>query len=70
MINDGDAPLVYLCLSTQHKCEVVGYPDSNKVAMSAGPSVVDARGAAREQKKEPWVRQKHRKGESHAYYYN
>ena len=57
MINDSDAPLVYLCLSTQHKCEVVGYPDSKKVAMVAGPSFDD-----------PWVRQIHRKGESLGYY--
>ena len=26
MINDSTGPLVYLCISTQHKCEVVGYP--------------------------------------------
>ena len=57
MINDGDTKLVYLCISTQHKCEVVGYPDSNKVAMSAGPSWNN-----------PWVRQIHRKGESLGYY--
>lgn len=57
MINDGDAPLRYLCISTQHKCEVVGYPDSKKVAMVAGPSF-----------DQPWVRQVHRKGESLGYY--
>ena len=57
MINDSDAPLVYLCLSTQHKCEVVGYPDSQKVAMVAGPSF-----------DHPWVRQIHRAGESLGYY--
>ena len=57
MINDSDAPLVYLCLSTQHKCEVVGYPDSKKVAMVAGPSF-----------DHPWVRQIHRAGESLGYY--
>lgn len=57
VINDSDGPLVYLCISTQHKCEVVGYPDSNKVAMSAGPSWTT-----------PWVRQIHRKGESMGYY--
>lgn len=57
MINDSDEPLVYLCISTQHKCEVVGYPDSKKVAMAAGPSF-DA----------PWVRQIHRQGESLGYY--
>lgn len=57
MINDGDGPLVYLAISTQHKCEVVGYPDSKKVAMSAGPSW-----------DKPWVRQIHRQGESLGYY--
>lgn len=57
MINDSDGPLVYLCLSTLHKCEVVGYPDSNKVAMIAGRS-----------RDETWIRQIHRKGESLAYY--
>jgi uncharacterized cupin superfamily protein len=57
MINDGDEPLVYLCISTQHKCEVVGYPDSKKVAMAAGPSFAQA-----------WVRQIHRAGESLGYY--
>jgi uncharacterized cupin superfamily protein len=57
MINDSDAPLVYLCVSTLQKCEVVGYPDSNKVAMMAGASW-----------EAPWVRQIHRKGESLGYY--
>jgi uncharacterized cupin superfamily protein len=38
MINDGAAPLVYLTISTQHKWEVVGYPDSNKLAARAGES--------------------------------
>lgn len=57
MINDGDVPLVYLAISTQHKCEVVGYPDSKKVAMAAGPSF-----------DKPWVRQIQRQGESLGYY--
>ena len=57
MVNDSDGPLVYLCISTQHKCEVVGYPDSKKVAMSAGPNW-----------NAPWVRQIHRTGESLDYY--
>jgi uncharacterized cupin superfamily protein len=57
MLNDGEEPLVYLCISTQHKCEVVGYPDSKKVAMAAGPSF-----------QAPWVRQIHRQGESLGYY--
>ena len=57
MINDGDEPLVYLCISTQHKCEIAGYPDSNKIGVVAGPSF-DA----------PWVRQIHHRGESLGYY--
>jgi uncharacterized cupin superfamily protein len=37
MINDGTEPLVYLCLSANpQKVDVVGYPDSGKVAASAG----------------------------------
>lgn len=37
MINDGDEPLVYLCVSASlQKVDVVGYPDSKKVAASAG----------------------------------
>jgi len=36
MIDDGSEPLRYLCVSTAHKCEVVGYPDSKKVAVWAG----------------------------------
>lgn len=38
MINDGTEPLVYLCVSASaQKVDVVGYPDSKKVAASAGP---------------------------------
>jgi len=38
MINDGDAPLIYLCLSARAQLvDVVGYPDSNQVAATAGP---------------------------------
>lgn len=37
MINDGTEPLVYLCVSASvQKVDVVGYPDSNKVAATAG----------------------------------
>lgn len=37
MINDGSEPLVYLCVSaSQQKVDVVAYPDSNKVAATAG----------------------------------
>lgn len=38
MINDSDAPLVYLTVGTEHKCEVIGYPDSKKVTAIAGES--------------------------------
>ena len=30
--NTGDGPLRYLCLSTMHSVDVVGYPDSGKIA--------------------------------------
>jgi len=36
LVNDGEAPLVYLCVSTDHRCEVIGYPDSNKLRLLAG----------------------------------
>jgi uncharacterized cupin superfamily protein len=37
MINDGAEPLIYLCVSASvQKVDVVGYPDSKKVAASAG----------------------------------
>lgn len=37
MINDTDEPLVYLCVSANvAKVDVVGYPDSKKVAATAG----------------------------------
>lgn len=37
--NTGDEPLRYLCLSTQHPVEVVGYPDSGKVgALAMAPT--------------------------------
>ena len=32
LINDGDEPLVFLAVSTAFKCDVIGYPDSNKIA--------------------------------------
>jgi uncharacterized cupin superfamily protein len=31
LLNTGSAPLKYLCLSTTHRTEVVGYPDSKKI---------------------------------------
>jgi uncharacterized cupin superfamily protein len=37
LTNTGSAPLRYLCFSTLHAAEVVGYPDSKKIgAMAAG----------------------------------
>jgi uncharacterized cupin superfamily protein len=37
MINESDEPLVYLCISANvAKVDVVGYPDSKKVAATAG----------------------------------
>ena len=56
MINDGAEPLVYLCVSTDHKCEVVGYPDSNKILATGG------------EWQEPWVRQILRKADSLDYW--
>lgn len=32
LVNTGEADLTYLCFSTMHATEVVGYPDSNKLA--------------------------------------
>jgi uncharacterized cupin superfamily protein len=59
MINDGKEPLIYLCVSTAHKCEVVGYPESKKVAAWAGPSAQN-----------PWLRWISREGESLDYWEN
>jgi uncharacterized cupin superfamily protein len=48
--NTGTGVLRYLCFSTLHTAEVVGYPDSKKVGAIAGPSLEAAlRG-------EHWVR--------------
>lgn len=38
MINTGDAPLRYLCVSSQSRADVVGYPDSGKYLAAASPS--------------------------------
>lgn len=32
MINDGEVPLVFLAVATEARCDVIGYPDSDKVA--------------------------------------
>ncbi len=37
LLNTGDTPLRYLCFSTLVSTEVVGYPDSNKIAAIASP---------------------------------
>ena len=57
MINDGSEPLVYLTIATAHKCEVVGYPDSKKVAALAGETF-----------EKPWIRQIWRAGETLDYW--
>jgi len=57
MINDGNEALIYLCVSTAHKCEVVGYPDSKKIGAMAGPSMM-----------QPWIRQLVREGETLDYW--
>ncbi len=36
LLNDADAPLTYLCLSTMVDPDVMGYPDSGKVGVMAG----------------------------------
>lgn len=39
LLNSGTAPLRYLCLSTQLRTDVVGYPDSKKIAAMGMPPV-------------------------------
>jgi uncharacterized cupin superfamily protein len=56
MINNSDAPLVYLSLSTNHKAEVCGYPDSNKLLALGGDL------------KQPWIKQVNRIGEGLDYW--
>lgn len=60
LINSGDGPLRYICLSDQHTADVVGYPDSNKVAALAAP-----RGAAWGA---GWVAEWYRAGTGLGYY--
>ena len=57
MINDGTEPLVYLALSTSHKAEIVGYPDSKKIGIAAA----EAPGKL-------WMRQLVKQGESLDYW--
>jgi uncharacterized cupin superfamily protein len=37
LVNDGDAPLEYLCISTLQPVDVWVYPDSNKIGFCAAP---------------------------------
>jgi len=37
LINDGDLPLEYLCVSTMIPVDVWGYPDSHKLGVGAAP---------------------------------
>jgi uncharacterized cupin superfamily protein len=57
MINDGTEPLVYLAIGTEHKCDVLGYPDSNKIQAIGGASWDDL-----------WVRQIVRRGDGLDYW--
>ena len=36
LINDSEAPLRYLCISTMHPVEIGGYPDSDKLWVMGG----------------------------------
>ncbi|MFN3200380.1 MAG: cupin domain-containing protein [Bradymonadia bacterium] len=36
MINTGDEPLKYLCISTMHATDICGYPDSKKIGVFGG----------------------------------
>ena len=38
LLNGGEGPLRYLCLSNKAHADVIGYPDSNKIAASGSPS--------------------------------
>jgi uncharacterized cupin superfamily protein len=62
LTNTGAAPLKYLCVSTQSSAEVVGYPDSKKVAAIAGASYAAA------VKGDSWVRVIAREGTLLDYY--
>jgi uncharacterized cupin superfamily protein len=58
--NSGPTPLKYLCVSTRSRTDVVGYPDSKKVAAMAGPSFdfLDP----------PWLRAIYKQGTEVGYY--
>jgi uncharacterized cupin superfamily protein len=58
LINTSDAPLTYLCISTMNTVEVVGYPDSKKIAaVAVDPST-----------REPWTRKVYPDGVDVDYY--
>jgi uncharacterized cupin superfamily protein len=57
MINDGAEPLVYLAIGTEHKCDVLGYPDSKKIQAIGGASWKDL-----------WIRQIVRRGDGLDYW--
>lgn len=62
MINTSASPLKYLCFSTSTTVEVVGYPDSKKIAVSAAASAADARAG------KSWARQIFKEQPSAGYY--
>ena len=62
LTNTGSTPLRYLCMSTMTNAEVVGYPDSKKVAALAAESYPSA------MKGEHWVRFIAREGTSLDYF--
>lgn len=60
LLNSGDEPLCYLCLSSKAPADVVGYPDSDKISAQASPSpnYLD----------QPWVRAVFRADSAVGYY--
>ncbi|WP_373047026.1 cupin domain-containing protein [Vulgatibacter sp.] len=60
LVNTGSTPLRYLCLSTQATADVIGYPDSQKVA-AVGSSSADFFDP-------PWIRGLYRIADTVEYY--
>ncbi len=58
LLNSGAQPLTYLCISTTHAVEVVGYPDSDKIAAVAIDPI----------SREPWTRKVYPAGVDVDYY--
>lgn len=50
IVNDSDAPLRYLAISTMHAPDVMEYPDSDKIGVAAGA----APGGARAERRLTW----------------